>query len=82
MIRFSGPRGSPTRFRSGRGARLRARAVGQSDDREAGEAESMGLDLDAPRLEADERVGDGAREHSSDARQRLRQMANASATTS
>ena len=44
--------------------RLRARAVGEPDDREAGHAGvDVRLDLDAARLEADERVGDGAREH-------------------
>ena len=44
--------------------RLRAGAVGETDDREAGEATvDVRLDLDTPRLEADESVGDGAREH-------------------
>ena len=43
---------------------LCARAVGEPDDREAREAAvDVRLDLDAPRLDADEGVGDGAREH-------------------
>ena len=47
---------------------LGAGAVGEPDDREAREAAvDVRLDLDAPRLEADERVGDGAREHSREA---------------
>ena len=45
--------------------RLGARPVGQPDDREARQAAvDVRLDLDPPRLEADEGVGDGAREHS------------------
>ena len=48
--------------------RLGAGAVGEPDDREAGQAAvDVSLDLDPPRLEADEGVGDGAREHSCDA---------------
>ncbi len=47
---------------------LRARPVGKADDREARKAAvDVRLDLDAPRLDADEGVGDGAREHSHDA---------------
>jgi hypothetical protein len=43
---------------------LGARPVGEPDDREAGEpAVDVRLDFDAPRLDADEGVGDGAREH-------------------
>ena len=46
--------------------RLGAGAVGEPDDREAGEAAvDVRLDLDPPRLQPDERVGDGAREHTS-----------------
>ncbi len=46
--------------------RLLAGPVGQADDREAGNAElEMRLDLDATRLEADERVRDRPREHGS-----------------
>ena len=46
--------------------RLGAGPVGEPDDREAGQAAvDVRLHLDAPRLEADEGVGDGAREHSS-----------------
>ena len=48
--------------------RLCARAVGEPDDREAGDAAvDVRLHLDAAWLETDERVGDGAREHSSEA---------------
>ena len=44
--------------------RLLAGAVGQPDDRERRRAAlQVRLDLDAPRVEADERVGDGAGEH-------------------
>ena len=46
--------------------RLLAGAVGEADDREAGDAElEVRLDLDAARLEADERVRDRPREHGS-----------------
>ena len=46
--------------------RLRARAVGQADDHERRDAVlDVGLDLDPPRLEADERMGDCACEHAS-----------------
>ena len=45
---------------------LGAGPVGEPDDREAGQAAvDVRLHLDAPRLDADESVGDGAREHSS-----------------
>ena len=48
--------------------RLRAGPVGEPDDREAGQATvDVGLDLDPPRLEPDESVGDGAREHTTHA---------------
>ena len=44
--------------------RLLAGAVGEPDDREGRQpALQVRLDLDPARLEADERVGDGAREH-------------------
>ena len=44
--------------------RLLARAVGEADDREAGQAAlDVRLHLHAPRVEADESVGDRAREH-------------------
>ena len=44
--------------------RLRARTVCETDDRKAGNAAvDVRLDLDPTRLQADERVGDGAREH-------------------
>ena len=44
--------------------RLLARAVGEADDREAGKAAlDVRLDLHPPRIEADESVGDRAREH-------------------
>src|SRR5262245_2830323 len=44
--------------------RLLARAVSETDDREAGHTElEMRLDLDLARLESDERVGDRASEH-------------------
>ena len=43
---------------------LRARPVGEPDDGKAWNAAvDVRLDLDAPRLDADEGVGDGAREH-------------------
>ena len=46
--------------------RLLAGAVGEPHDREAGHtALEVGLDLDTPGLEPDERVGDGARQHAS-----------------
>ncbi len=46
--------------------RLLAGAVGQSDDRERRDAPlEMGLDLDRPGLEADQRMSGGAREHPS-----------------
>ena len=45
--------------------RLGAGAVGEPDDRKAGQAAvDVRLDLDPPRLETDEGVSDGAREHS------------------
>src|SRR5213078_2450334 len=49
--------------------RLLARTVGEADDREGrlGTLEAC-LDLDAPRVEADERMGDGAGEHATNAR--------------
>src|SRR5215211_4936660 len=44
--------------------RLLAGAVGEPDDREAGDAAvEVGLDLDAAGVEADERMRDGPREH-------------------
>ena len=44
--------------------RLLARTVGETDDREARDPRlEMRLDLDLPRLEADERMGDRASEH-------------------
>ena len=44
--------------------RLLAGAIGETDDREARDARlEMRLDLDLPRLEADECVGHRAREH-------------------
>jgi hypothetical protein len=44
--------------------RLLARAVGEPDDREAGNTSlEMRFDLDTTRLEADESMRDGAREH-------------------
>ena len=44
--------------------RLLARAVGEPDDREPGDARlQVRLDLDLPRLEADERVRERASEH-------------------
>ena len=44
--------------------RLRTGSIGEPDDREAGHAAvDVRLDLDAARLEADERMCDGAREH-------------------
>jgi hypothetical protein len=47
---------------------LGAGAVGQADDREARHAAlEMRLHLDSARLEPDESVGDGAREHTNDA---------------
>ena len=49
--------------------RLLAGAVGEADDRETGDAVvEVRLDLDAAGVEADERMGDGAREHSSQTR--------------
>ena len=46
--------------------RLLAGTVGKPDDREEGDAAlDMRLDLDTPRLEADEGKGDRAREHTS-----------------
>ena len=49
--------------------RLRARAVGKTDDREGGNAAlQVGLDLDATGVETDERMRDGAREHPTHAR--------------
>ena len=83
MIRFSGhsscaePIPLRTRcFASGAGA------VGEADDREAGDAGvDVRLDLDPARLEPDERVGDGAREHATDATPALsRPKAHDSAT--
>ena len=65
MIRFSGhsscadPIAAPDPV-----LRLRTGSIGEPDDREAGHAAvDVRLDLDAARLEADERVCDGAREH-------------------
>jgi hypothetical protein len=53
--------------------RLRAGAIGQSDDRESRDAAlEVGLDLHAARLEADQSVGDGAREHTIDATREVR----------
>ena len=47
-------------------------AVGQPDDGEARKAElEVGLDLDLPRLEADESVGDRACEHPVDGRHKI-----------
>ncbi len=44
--------------------RLLARPVGEPDDREPRDARlQVGLDLDLPRLEPDEGVGDRASEH-------------------
>ena len=49
--------------------RLRARAVGEADDCEGRDAAlQVGLDLDATGVETDERMRDGAREHSTQAR--------------
>ena len=49
--------------------RLRAGAIGETDDREGGNAAlQVGLDLDATGVETDERMRDGAREHSTEAR--------------
>jgi hypothetical protein len=49
--------------------RLLAGAIGEPDDGEARDAVvEVGLDLDAAGIEADERMRDGAREHSSQAR--------------
>ena len=46
-------------------------AIGEADDREAGNARlEMRLDLDAPRLEADESVSHRTCEHPRDARRR------------
>jgi len=48
--------------------RLLAGAVGEPDDREAGHAAlEVRLHLDAARLQPDQSVGDGAREHTDDA---------------
>ena len=53
--------------------RLLARAVGEADDREAGQpALQVRLDLDPPRIESDDGVGDGPREHAFHARQETR----------
>ena len=50
--------------------RLLARLVREPDDGERRHAPlEVGLDLDRPRVEADERMGDGAREHASEARE-------------
>jgi hypothetical protein len=47
-------------------ARLLAGPVGEADDREAGNAVAdVRLDVDAPRLETDERMGDRACKHTS-----------------
>ena len=65
MIRFSGHSSSaePMPLRTRCFASCTG-AVGEADDRERGQAAvEVRLDLDAARLEADERVGDGAREH-------------------
>ena len=51
---------------------LGACPIGEPDDGEAGEAAvDVRLDLDAPRLDADEGVGDGAREHTADVTRRV-----------
>jgi hypothetical protein len=51
--------------------RLLAGAVGEADDREPRDARlEVGLDLDASRLEADERVGDRTSEHAVHGRDR------------
>ena len=51
--------------------RLLARAVGEPDDGEAGQATlDARLDLHPSRVESDESVGDRAREHMADARSR------------
>ena len=52
--------------------RFLTRAVGQPDDGEARKAElDVGLDLDLPRLEPDESVGDRACEHPVDGRHKI-----------
>ena len=62
---------------------LGARPVGEANDREARDAAlDVRLDLDAPRLEADERVGDGAREHMSSVRRNVSRNRHASEPTS
>ena len=44
--------------------RFLTRPIGETDDRESGDARlEMRLDIDRPRLEADECVGHRAREH-------------------
>ena len=69
MIRFSGHSSWAEPIPPGPCASPRRRRVGQADDREPGQAAvDVRLDLDAARLEADERVSDGAREHTVDAR--------------
>ena len=72
------PANGPFELRGGDSApdavlRLLAGAVGEPHDREAGDAVvEVRLDLDAAGVEADERMRDGAREHSSQARLPLR----------
>ena len=52
--------------------RFLTRAVGQPDDGEARKAElEVGFDLDLPRLEPDESVGDRACEHPVDGRHKI-----------
>jgi hypothetical protein len=61
--------------------RLGAGAVGEPDDGEGGNAElEVSLDLDATRLEPDEGVGDGAREHTSTLRASPQRECNESVT--
>ena len=75
-------RAAPSRSRCGRGAsppRRRGRRGRRWRSREA--AVDVRLDLDAPRLEPDKSVGDGAREHASTLRRAVRATRVESLTT-